>query len=296
MLGLIAGLFFGITGAFVLGQFDVRLRSHREVASALRLTVVGRVPQLPRRSTHDDRLVAENDPEGTFSEALRVLRSNLDWSNIDENLRVLLVSSCLKGEGKTLTLCNLGVTLARAGKRVIVVDADLRNPQVHRQFNLPNSLGLTSVALGRITLDKALLRYGGPTQVTKVRTPARPDEAVPGQQAWDGSLRILTSGPVPPNPGEVVASRSVANILTALSKSDVDYVLIDVPPLLGFGDVGALAPAVDGLLMVANIRKARRPTLDEGREALDALPCRKVGVVVIGENIEDSRYTSYYSG
>ena len=296
VVGLMAGLFFGVAGAFVLGQFDVKLRSHREVGTALRLTVVGRLPQLPRRTTNDDELVAVRDPEGTFSEALRVLRTNLDWTNIDENLRVLLVSSCLKGEGKTLTLCNLAVTLARTGKRVVVVDADLRSPRVHRLFGLPNSYGLTSVALGRVALSKALVRFDEPAQVMKVRTTARPDGLGDDPKSWEGALHVLTSGPVPPNPGEVVASRSVASVITAISKTDVDYVLVDVPPLLGFGDAGALAPAVDGLLMVANIKKARRPTLEEGREMLETLPCRKVGVVVIGENIEDTRYSAYSSG
>ena len=293
MLGLIAGLFVGIVGAFVLGQFDVKVRTYREVASALGLNIVGRIPRLPH-STRGDELVALTEPEGTFSEALRILRSNLDWSNIDEHLRVLLVSSCLKGEGKTLALCNLAVTLARAGKKVVVIDADLRSPRVHRLFNVTNTSGLTSVALGSVNLETALQRFERPAEVN-VRTPAQTGRPSNSRSQWEGSLRILTSGPMPPNPGEVVASRRVASVIEAVAQQDVDYVLVDVPPLLGFGDAGALAPTVDGLLMVASIKKARRPILEEGREILESLPCRKVGVVVIGEKIEDSHYAAAYA-
>ena len=106
-------------------------------------------------------------------------------------------------------------------------------------------------------------------------------------------MRLLTSGPIPPNPGEVIASRRVQDLLAHVSNLEADYVLIDTPPLLAFGDVGAMAPAVDGLIMVVNIRKTGRPVLEESREVLDSLPCRKVGLIVTGEKIRDSHYSSY---
>ena len=87
----------------------------------------------------------------------------------------------------------------------------------------------------------------------------------------------------------------MAAVIAAVAQPEVDYVLVDVPPLLGFGDAGALAASVDGLLMVANVKKARRPILEEGREVLQTLPCRKLGVVVTGEKIDDSHYSSYHS-
>jgi Mrp family chromosome partitioning ATPase/capsular polysaccharide biosynthesis protein len=294
VLGFCAGLFFGIVAAFVMSQFDVRLRTYREVASVLDLNLLGRIPRLPRTGSRDDELAALSDPGGTFSEAMRVMRTNLDWSNIDGQLRMLLVSSCLKGEGKTLALCNLAVTLARAGKNVILIDADLRSPRVHRVFNMTNLVGLSSVALGTATLDTALRRFDEPGEV-RVRTATKRQAPANGLARWEGSLRILTSGPLPPNPGEVVASRRVHSVIEAIAGLEADYVLIDVPPLLGFGDAGALAPSVDGLIMVVNVRKARRPVLEEGREILDSLPCRKVGLVVAGEKTEDSHYSDYAS-
>ena len=194
IVGFSAGLFLGILMAFVLGQFDVRVRTYREVATELGLNVIGRIPRLPQHGSRADELVALSDPQGSFSESLRVLRSNLEWVNIDEHLRVLLVSSCQKGEGKTVALCNLAVTLARSGKNVVVIDADLRGPRVHRLFRLPNTSGLTTVALGQVGLDSALQRFAEPNEV-RVRTsvaPAVPPGPSGGKVTrWEGSLRIL---------------------------------------------------------------------------------------------------------
>lgn len=293
-MGFVAGLFFGIVLAFVVGQFDTRVRNHREVGEILGLAVIGRVPRMPRQSVGERGLVALSEPDGIVSESLRVLRRNLEWGRIDGRLRSLVFTSCSKGDGKTLTLCNLGVTLARAGSSVVIVDADLRNPQVHRVFNLRSSVGLTSVAVGTTTLDEALVEFKAAGRSTVIMTTS--GNVSPLQSAsWDGSLRILTSGPVPPNPGEVAASHSVAAILAALVESNVDYVLVDTPPLLAFGDAGALASAVDGLIMVANVDKARRPALEDGRDILDSLPSRKVGLVVVGEPHDEARYSTYSS-
>jgi Mrp family chromosome partitioning ATPase len=294
VLGFLVGLFLGIVAAFVTAQFDVRVRTYREVVGLLGLSLLGRIPRLPRTGSRNDELAALFDPSGTFSEAMRVMRANLDWSNIDGHLRTLLVSSCLKGEGKTLAVCNLAVTLARGGKNVVVIDADLRSPRVHRVFNMTNVVGLSSVALGTAKLDDALRRFDESGEV-RVRTAAKLQVPASGLARWEGSLRILTSGPLPPNPGEVVASRRVQAVLAAVSELEADYVLVDVPPLLGFGDAGALAASVDGLIMVVNVKKARRPVLEEGREVLESLPCRKVGLVVTGEKIEDSHYANYSS-
>lgn len=294
VMGFAAGLFFGIVLAFVVGQFDTRVRGHREAGELLGLSVVGRIPRMSRHSVGEEGLVTLSEPNGVVSESLRVLRRNLEWSRIDGPLRSLVFTSCSKGDGKTLTLCNLAVTLARAGSNVIIVDADLRNPQVHRVFGLRSSVGLTSVAVGTKTLADALVEFKAAARSATVITTSR-DAAPPESATWDGSLRILATGPVPPNPGEVAASRSVAAIFSALAEFDVDYVLVDTPPLLAFGDAGALASSVDGLVMVTNLAKARRPALEDGRDILDSLPCRKVGLVVVGEPHDDARYSTYSS-
>jgi len=112
--------------------------------------------------------------------------------------------------------------------------------------------------------------------------------------SWAGNLRILTSGPLPPNPGEMVASRKIASIFQELANGQATYILVDAPPILGFGDAAALSAWLDGLLMVVNVSKTRRPTLVEAREQLEALPCRKVGAIVVGQRAD--RESSYAYG
>jgi non-specific protein-tyrosine kinase len=310
ILGFVAGLFFGVVVAFVVGQFDTRIRDHRQAAAILGLTVIGRIPRLPRQASGERGLVAASQPEGSFGESLRVLRRNLEWSRIDGSLKSLIFTSCVKAEGKTLSLCNLAVTLARSGSKVVIVDADLRNPQVHEVFNLRNLTGLTSVALGRTTLEQALnvfhsaeYSHGLVTAVgvrgehtsSGVISPKAHASAHSDAAPEEGTLRILTSGPLPPNPGEVIASHSVADVLASLAATDAEYVLIDTPPLLGFGDAGTLAALVDGVIMTVNVGKVRRPILEEGREVLESLPCRKIGLVVVGERLDDTKYAGYYA-
>lgn len=291
-VGFGVGLFAGIALAFVVGQFDTRVRTHTQAGEILGLPVVGRVPRLARRLLRNGPLVTLTEPEGSVAEALRVLRSNLDWARIDDGWKSLLVTSSRKGEGKTLTLCNLAVTLALAGKKVVVVDADLRDPQVHTAFSMPNETGLTTVIQGTLSLAAALRpfdlqRSNGSGAVTPANAPVMPSAVE------NGALLVLTSGPLPPNPGEVIASRKLAIILERLANVDADYVLVDAPPILGVGDAGVLATSVDGLLFVVNIDQIRGPTLEEGREALDPLPCRKLGVVVVGERSDSTHHYHY---
>lgn len=298
-LGLGLGIIVGIAVAFASARLDTRVRTHREVVEILGLPAIGRVPRIPQHSAHASDLVSLTDSEGQVSEALRMLRTGVEWADVDGNLKSLLVTSCVEGEGKTLTVCNLAFTLARAGKRVVVVEADLRAPKVHRVFNLPNAVGLTSVVLGRADLQQALqtfvpASYQAAAGQPRVRLSSGDEFATAAFEG--GSLQVLTSGFLPPDPGEFVASQRMSSVLEQVTHLEVDYVLVDAPPLLAVGDAGALASSVDGVVLVANIEKARRPTLLNGREVLDALPCRKVGVVVVGERVRHRGYYAYRSG
>jgi len=310
VIGFGVGLIAGVALAYVQGQFDTRVRSHRQVGNILGMPVVARVPRVSRDVLRDGPLASLTDPGGGVAESLRVLRSNLDWMHVDDDVKSLLLTSSVKGEGKTLTVCNLAVTLALAGKSVVVVDADLRAPRVHTAFSMPNGTGLSTLISNSLEPDDALQPFdleqykervprapktrpdAQPTTGAIVRTPKSTDAAGPSSPQ-SGTLQILTSGPLPPNPGEVIASQRMATVLRRLVESNADYVLVDAPPLLAVGDAGALAPYVDGLLYVANLDSTRRPTLETAREALDALPCRKLGVIVVGERLESSHYRHY---
>jgi len=271
----------GIALAFIVGHFDTHVRTHVQAGEILGLTVVGHLPRLRRRALRDVPLVVLTEPKGGVAESLRALRSNLDWTRIDVGWKSLLVTSCRAAEGKTLTLCNLAVTLALAGKQVVVVDADLRHPRVHTAFSMPNETGLTTLIQGTISLAAALQAFE--LERSNGSGAVAPDDARPVPSAIQrGALLVLTSGPPPSNPGEVIDSQRMAVTLRRLANSDADFVLVNAPAILGGGDAGVLALSVDGLLLVANLDESRRPILEDGREALDALPCRKFGLVVVG--------------
>jgi polysaccharide biosynthesis transport protein len=299
VFGFGVGLVLGVAVAWGIGQFDTRIRDHRAVGEILDLPVAARIPRVSRDVLSTGPLVSLTTPGGQVAEALRVLRSNLDWMRLGGELKSILVTSSEKGEGKTLTVCNLAVTLALTGKKVILVDADLRDPRVHASFGIPNGSGLSTVIQGSLELASALhpfdlSSYSGGAMI-KTRRGAKANDSLDADdtESPNGSLQILTSGPRPPNPGEVIASQRMAAILQRLEDSRADYVLVDAPPLLAIGDAGALAPSVQGLLFVSNIEMVRRPVLEDAHEALSALPCRKLGVVVVGERLESSRYHGY---
>jgi Mrp family chromosome partitioning ATPase/capsular polysaccharide biosynthesis protein len=294
-LGFGVGLIAGIGVAFLAGRLDTRIRSHRQAEDVLGLPALGRLPRIPRPTLRRGSLIAFAEPEGSYSEALRMLRTNLDWASIDDPLSSVMVTSSLKGEGKTLTICNLAVTLARAGKDVILVDADLRAPRVHDVFGLANVNGLTSVALGRVKAADAMQDVSQqPALASRVRplvttSDSRLDSGAISD-GWTGRLRVLTSGPLPPDPGEFVASRRLAVTMREIEDLAVDYLLVDAPPILSVSDTGTLSNSVHGILMVVNLEKVRRSTLADSRDQLDALPCRKMGMVVVGERIEREEY------
>jgi len=281
VVGFCVGLGVGIALAFIVGHFDTRVRTHVQAGDILGLTVVGRLPRLRRRVLRDVPLVILTEPNGGVAESLRALRSRLDWTRIDAGAKSLLVTSCRAAEGKTFTLCNLAVTLALAGKKVIVVDADLRHPRVHTAFSMPNETGLTTLIQGTISLAAALRTFE--LERSNGSGAVAPDDARSVPSAIErGALLVLTSGPPPSYPGDVIESQMMAVTLRRLANSDADYVLVNAPSLLGRGGAGVLALSIDGLLLVANLDESRRPILEDGREELDALACRKLGVVVVG--------------
>lgn len=286
-------LLAGIALAFLLDQVDSGVRTHREVGATLALPVIGRVPHASSSALRGGDLVTLADEGSLVAEAIRTLRGNLAWQSLDGEWKSLLVTSSAKGEGKTFIVCNLAVVLAQAGKNVVLVDADLRRPAVHREFSLPNRVGLTSCIKDGLPVPEALqsVPFDRSTHVRISPTGGGPAHEL---AANDGSLRVLTSGPLPPNPGEVVASGWFAGILGSLMDSTADYVLVDAPPLLGVGDVAALALITDAMLFVTNVSSVSMPMLEDARHALDALPCRKLGVVTVGERLESSKYNYGY--
>ncbi len=293
-LGLAAGLLIGIALAFLLEQLDTRVRTRREVADALGLPVVGRVARVDRSSLEAAPLAVLAEPDGLAAESLRKLRNNLDYLNVDGSLSTVLFTSCVRGEGKSITVANLAITLAMGGKRVVVVDGDLRRPRMHRYFDLPNETGLSDVIAGKVDVTDALQRFALPGQAwssTNGGNGSKPAESASDPQA--PRLGVLTSGPLPPNPAELIGSARFGEVLDKLQTA-ADIVLIDAPAFMPVSDAAAMAPKVDGAFILVSMEDVTRPMLTEAREYLDQLPCRKLGLIITREHIGKADHYRYH--
>lgn len=290
-LGLAAGVIVGIGLVLLAEQLDVRVRDVADLSQALEMPVIGRIPALTKDALQDGPLVVLDHPDGASAEAFRMLRGNLDFVAVDGRLRTIMVTSCTQAEGKSSTVCNLAVTLARAGKRVIVLEADLRRPKIHTYFGARNDVGLSSVIAGQIGLDEALRPVVVPAPGIDSATGDVAHDPLRGE---DQTLRLLTSGPVPPNPGEIVSSERMTTLIAELGER-CDVVLVDSPPFLVVGDSGPLAAKVDGLVMVMKLDHVTRQMVRDAVEFLRPLPCRKLGIVATNVPLEGATYRySYY--
>lgn len=201
-------------------------------------------------------LITLSDPRSPAAEAYRTLRTNLYFSSLDQALETLVVTSAAPGDGKSTTLGNLAVTLARGEKRAILVDADLRRPALHTLFGIGNSQGLTTMAVDENAL-------------------AEPPLAATGVD----NLWLLPSGPLPPNPAEILGSRRMEEIIAVL-KERADIVLFDAPPVIAVTDATVLGTKVDGVLLVVRAGKTRREHALRAKELLERVKIRLVGAVL----------------
>ena len=289
ILGLVLGSLLGVAFAFLWNALDTRIRAASEISERLGLPLLARIPEPSKRLRTQRKLVMLEDPDSPQAEAFRMLRTNLEFANLERGARSIMVTSAVEEEGKSTTVANLAVALARTGRRVALVDLDLRRPSLATFFGLNGSLGLTDIALGDSDLDDALA-------TVPVATPASNGHfSFNGDVSAAGGLQVLTSGPLPPDAGEFMESRFVTRILREL-QSRVDFVLIDVPPLLHVGDAMALTAKVDALLLVSRLNVLRKPMLTEVRRLLTNSPAVTLGFVVTGSGGDEEygQYGYYY--
>ena len=292
-LGLVVGLVLGLGLAFLREALETRVRTTEEVSARLGgLPLLGRLPRPPKGLQRSGKLVMLVDPASAQAEAFRMLRANLDFMTLDRDARTIMITSALEQEGKSTTVANLAVAFARAGKRVALVDLDLRRPVLARFFDLEGP-GLTQVALGQVPLEEALTRI-------VITDPPSPKRRLALRRGADrngnvtrellGQLEVLPSGPIPPDPGEFVSSPALGKILGAL-RERAEVVLVDAPGALDVGDVVALASRVDGIVVVARSKVLRRRTLAELNRLLTMVRAPALGFVATGEG-EDESYAA----
>ena len=289
ILGFVVGLGLGIGLAFLRHALDTRVRSSDEVAERLHVPLLARLPEPPKRLRAKDRLVMLAEPQSRDAEPFRILRTNLEFVSLERGARTIMVTGAIEGEGKSTTVANLAVSLARTGRRVILVDLDLRRPVLHRFFGLGTNRGITDVALGHATLDQTL----APVPITEGKA-NRKAPSYNGQQPLLGSLAVLQAGSTPPDPGEFIATRALTELLETLA-GRADIVLLDAPPLLHVGDAISLSAKVDGMIVVVNLDRIRRPVLTELHRVLSTCPAEQLGFVLAGAGSEEGYgYPSYY--
>lgn len=263
VIGLIGGLVLAVGYAAVRHTLDRRIRTAEAVERETGLSVIGSIP-VDRRFTDDDRLVSMDgstdyskigDDDVAVAEALREVRTNLQFMDVDNPPRVIVVTSPLPGDGKSTTIANLAIALAASGQRVVLVDADLRRPTVAKTFNLVEGAGLTDVLAGRSSLADVLQPWG---------TSAR--------------LAVLTAGKIPPNPSELLGSARMHTMLAELSREAI--VLIDAPPLIPVTDAAILTHNTDGALIVGSVGKTTFEGLNKAIQNLAKANGRALGIIM----------------
>lgn len=220
-----------------------------------------------------EQLVITTDPKSPAAEAYRTLRTNLQFSSLDRPLKTLLITSSGPGEGKTTIASNLGGAFAQAGKTVILVGADMRKPTLHTVFGLDNRVGLSNVLTGHVKLENAL------------------------RKTMQHGLLVLPSGPIPPNPAELLGTQRMRDLVQELT-GYADLVIFDAPPVIAVTDAGILAQMVDGTLFVVSLGTTPREVAQSAVEQLQQVGARVLGAVANrlenGSGYYYYYYTSYY--
>lgn len=293
IFGLALGLIIGLALAFLAEALDTRIRSAAEVGERLGLPLLARLPEPPRRLRSKSRLVMLAEPNSARGEPFRLLRTNIEFVNLDREARTIMITSAVQQEGKSTTIANLAVAEARAGRRVLLVDLDLRRPWIHRFFDLQGP-GLTDAVLGHVPLQEAIV----PVALFQAE-PGRGRKAGDnGRVDLGGSLAVLTAGRIPPDPGEFVGSRRLTELLEEL-REQADVVYIDAPPLLHVGDALTLSSKVEGMIVAVRLSVARRPLLSELGRVLERVPAAKLGFVLTDAKQEEGYaygdYGYYYN-
>ena len=283
LLGIFMGLGLGVGIAFVKEYLDHSIRSSEDLEK-LGLTTISIVPKINIKSAQEkiqqngkvddeeyalkSRLISHYDPKSTVAEAYRTLRTNIQFMNPDKPLQSLVVSSGGPGDGKSTTVANIAITFANLEKKVLLIDADLRKPILHKVFDVPRGPGLTHRLVQDLN-DQDVIRE---TQVPH--------------------LYLVTCGDVPPNPSELLASQKLKDFIARM-KAEYDIVLIDSPPIIAVTDASILSKLTDAIMLVVNSGKTDQRVLKRSIDLLSQVKTNLIGAVLNGVNIS-AGYDSYY--
>ncbi len=269
LLAMAVGGMIAVGLIFLIEYLDDSIKSPEQILDDTGLSTLGAIANIKSDSL-PQTLVTQLAPRDPISEAYRVIRTNLGFSAVDEGLHSVLITSSSPGEGKSTTAANLAVVMAQAGKKVILVDSDLRRPVQHKIFEVPNNHGLTTAVLDSTS---PVIQH---VQETKIPY-----------------LRLMSSGPIPPNPAELLSSQRMNQLLQELQE-DADVVILDTPPVLTVADASILSPLVTGCLLVVDTGKTRRNTFIGATDRLQRTGGNIFGAIMNKLNPDRRGYGYYY--
>jgi capsular exopolysaccharide synthesis family protein len=265
LLSAVVGLSLAILAAYILEYMDDTVKSPEEVTELTNAPIIGYLSEQDIKDV-DALFVAEN-PRHPSVEEIRTLRANLDFAGVDQPLKTILVSSTEMEVGKTSVAANLAVAMSQAEKDVILLDGDLRRPNVHNFYGLSNNIGLSDVFRGEFSLDQVVKKWLG------------------------GTVSVITAGDPPPNPSELLGSKKMSQILETLGRS-ADIVIIDGPPFI-VADASLLASKVNGVLLIMQLGHTRVPAIKAMMEQINRSGAKVIGVAL---NRLPARTIGYYTG
>jgi exopolysaccharide transport family protein len=278
LLAIIVGLSLGLGLAFFLEYLDSTIKLPEEINAILKIPYLGPVPAIAATGTEGgeeggertpaDDLIALHSPKSTASESYRGLRTSILFSAADASPQVILVCSAGPQEGKTITCANMAITMAQAGGKVIVLDCDMRRPKLHKLFRAERDRGMSNILVNNCTLDEAIIHT-----------------AIP-------NVDVIPSGPVPPNPSELLQSHHMKNLVEEL-RSRYERIIIDSPPITAVTDAAILASFVDGVVVVIRAHETHREIIKNGIGQLKAVNAKILGAVLNGVNMGRDSYYYY---
>lgn len=264
LLAAAIGFLLAVAGVVLIEFLDDSVKSPDELSQVLKLPTLGSIASIP--SVNEQKLIVAQAPHSPIAEAYRILRTNIQFSGVDKPIKSILVTSPGPEEGKSVSAANLAIAMAQAGLRTILVDTDLRLPSQHRLFGLANDIGMTSGLIAHTNLD-GFLR---PTRVE--------------------NLRLITTGPLPPNPAEILGSERMRGLKAQL-EAEAEFVVFDSPPCLMLTDAAILARLVDGVILVLDMSHARKDAALRAKESLEKVDAHILGILV---NRARPRGAGYY--
>lgn len=214
--------------------------------------------------------IVEDNPKSVVSESYKTLRTNILYSSLDKEIRSIVVTSSRAGEGKSITSCNLALSFAQENKKVLLIDCDLRKPSIHKKFKISNLKGLSDILVGKAEVEDTKYSY-------------------------NDYLSILTSGPIPPNPSEMLGSNQLTMLINKL-KEIYDVVILDSAPLQAVTDAQLLSVKVDGTILVVEAEKTKKDDIVSAKELLQKVDANILGLVLNKSRNREKKYYYYYYG